>query len=201
MSLANRCSRRLFLASIPGVCVAATTGKGSLLPSVVFRYADPSTEFPVFRLTDPEHTSGLPPHYARAVSRKGNFLIYSSDASGRMQAYRLDLKTGQARLLTDAENFNPACFTLLADERSLCYSDGGGLNLSRLSSLRPRQVYRAPEGFQPVGLSVTDDGLSAALVEQKGSHCRARVARPCSTAGPGAYGWPMWTVSKTIGSG
>ena len=171
-------SRRFFLAAIPGVCYAATTtGKGSVLPSVVSRYADPSTEFPVFRLTDPEHTSALPPHYARAVSRKGNFLLYSCDASGGMQAYRLDLKTGLARLLTDAENFKPACFTLLADERSFCYADGGRLYLSSLTSLRPRQVYQAQEGFQPTGLSITDDGLSAALVEQKGSHYRLQWIR------------------------
>ena len=171
-------SRRFFLAAIPGVCYAATTtGKGSVLPSVVSRYADPSTEFPVFRLTDPEHTSALPPHYARAVSRKGNFLLYSCDASGGMQAYRLDLKTGLARLLTDAENFKPACFTLLADERSFCYADGGRLYLSSLTSLRPRQVYQAQEGFQPTGLSITDDGLSAALVEQKDSHYRLQWIR------------------------
>ena len=115
------CSRRVFLATIPGVCAAASAGKGSLLPSAVFRYSDPTTEFPVFRLTDPEHTSVLPPHYARAISRKGNFLLYASDESGSTQAYRLDLKNGQARLLTDAENFDPACFTLLADDRSFCY--------------------------------------------------------------------------------
>ena len=177
MSLANSCSRRLFLASIPGICVAATTGKGSQLPSVVSHYTDPSTEFPVFRLTDPEHSSFLPPHYARAVSRKGSFLLYASGASGSMQAYRLDLKTGQARLLTDAENFSPACFTLLADERSFCYADRGRLYLSGLASLRPRLVYQAPEGFQPTGLSITDDGLSAALVEQKGSHYRLQWIR------------------------
>jgi oligogalacturonide lyase len=159
------------------MCHAATTGKGTVLPSVVSRYADPSTEFPVFRLTDPEHTSALPPHYARAISRKGNFLLYSCDASGSMQAYRLDLKTGQARLLTDAENFNPACFTLLDDERSFCYVDGARLYLSSLTSLRPRQVYQALEGFQPTGLSITDDGLSAALVEQKGSHYRLQWIR------------------------
>jgi oligogalacturonide lyase len=175
-------SRRFFLAAIPGaaipgICYAATIGKGTVLPSVVFRYADPSTEFPVFRLTDPGYTSALPPHYARAVSRKGNFLIYASDASGRMQAYRLDLKTGQSRLLTDAENFNPACFTLLADERSFCYTDGGRLYLSSLTSLRPRQVYQAQEGYQPAGLSVTDDGLSAALVEKDGSHYRLQWIR------------------------
>lgn len=171
------CSRRLFLATIPSVCVAAGTGKGSLLPSAVFRYSDPTTEFPVFRLTDPEHTSTLPPHYARAISRKGNFLLFSSDESGSTQAYRLDLKSGQARLLTDAENFDPACFTLLAGDRSFCYVDGGRLYLSSLGSLRPRQVYRSPEGYRPTGLSITEDGLSAALVERKDSHDRLQWIR------------------------
>ena len=193
MSLANRtCSRRAVLtaipsvlAAIPSVCAAATTGKGSVLPSSVSRYADPTTEFSVFRLTDPEHTSVLPPHYARAVPRKGNFLIYASnavsdaasDASGAIQAYRLDLKSGQARLLTDAENFDPACFTLLADERGFCYVAGGRLYASNLTSLRPRQLYQAPEGYQPTGMSVTDDGLLAALVERKGSHYRLQLIR------------------------
>src|SRR5512135_541129 len=143
------CSRRLFLAAIPTVCVAAGTGKGSLLPSAVFRYSDPSTEFSVFRLTDPEHTSTLPPHYAQAVSRKGNFLLYASDESGPTQAYRLDLRSGQARLLTDAENFDPACFTLLAGDRSFCYVDGGLLYLSALGSLRPRQLYRFLDESRP----------------------------------------------------
>jgi oligogalacturonide lyase len=171
------CSRRVFLATIPSVCAAAGTGKGSLLPSAVFRYSDPTTEFPVFRLTDPAHTSTLPPHYSRAVSRKGNFLLYSSDESGSTQAYRLDLKNDQSRLLTDAENFNPACFTLVAGDRSFCYVDGGSLYLSSLGSLRPRQVYRAPEGYQPTGLSITEDGLSAALVENKGAHYRLQWVR------------------------
>jgi oligogalacturonide lyase len=170
-------SRRFFLAAIPGVCYAATTGKGSVLPSSVSRYADPTTEFPVFRLTDPQHTSALPPHYARAVSRKGNFLLYASDESGSTQAYRLDLKTGQSRLLTDAESFNPACFSLLADDRSFCYADGGRVYLSSLTSLRPRQVYQTQEGYQPSALSITDDGLSAALVERKGSRNRLQWIR------------------------
>jgi oligogalacturonide lyase len=170
-------SRRFFLAAIPGVCYSATTGKGSVLPSSVSRYADPTTDLAVFRLTDPQYTSALPPHYARAVSRKGNFLIYASDESGGPQVYRLDLKNGQARLLTDAEHFDPACFTLTADERSFGYVDGGRLYVSSLTSLRPREVYRAPEGFQPTGLSITDDGLSAALVERKGAHSRLQWIR------------------------
>ena len=171
------CSRRVFLAAIPSVCVAANAAKGTLFPSSVTRYADPTTEFPVFRLTNPEHTSVLPPHYARAVSRKGNFLIYASDSSGSMQAYRLDLKNGQARVLTDAENLDPACFSLVADERTFCYVDGGRLYASGLTSLRPRQVYQAPEGYQPTALSLTDDGLAAALVERKGSSYRLQLIR------------------------
>jgi len=178
MSHANIvCSRRVFLAAIPSVCAAATATKGTLFPSSVTRYADPTTELPVFRLTDPEHTSALPPHYARAVSRKGGFLLYASDASGSMQAYRLDLKSGQARILTDAENFDPACFTLLADERSFCYVDGGRLYSSGLTSLRPRPVYQSPEGYQPTAMSITDDGISAVLVERKGSGYRLQLIR------------------------
>jgi oligogalacturonide lyase len=171
------CSRRAFLAAIPGVCAAATAGKGRLLPASVFRYPDPTTEFPVFRLTDPGYTSVLPPHYARAVSRKGNFLIYASDAGGSTQAYRLDLKNGQSRQLTDAENFDPRCFTLLADERGFAYVDGGRLYSSSLRSLRPRQVYQAPEGYRPAGMSITGDGLFAALTEKQGSHCRLQLIR------------------------
>jgi len=175
-------SRRLFLASIPGFCAAATTGKGSLVPSVVFRYADPTTEFPVFRLTDPEHRSVLPPHYARSASRKGNFLIFASDrsvseGSGGMQACRLDLKSGQTRLLTEAENLDPACLALAGDERSFCYVDGGRLYSSGLTTLRPRQVYQAPEGFRVTAMNIADDGLFAALVEQKGSHYRLQSIR------------------------
>jgi oligogalacturonide lyase len=94
-----------------------------------------------------------------------------------MQAYRLDLKSGQSRVLTDAENFDPACFTLLADERSFCYVDDRHLFSSSLASLRPRPVYQTPEGYRPAALSITDDGLSAALVERKDSHYRLQLIR------------------------
>jgi len=175
-------SRRLFLAAIPGICSAATTGKGSILPSAAFRYADPTTEFPVFRLTDPEHRSVLPPHYARSVSRKGNFLIFASDrsaadASGSMQVCRLDLKSGQTRLLTEAENLDPACLALVGDERSFCYVDGGRLYASGFTSLRPRQVYQASESFKVTAMNIADDGLFAAVVEQKGAHYRLQSVR------------------------
>lgn len=178
MGLADiTCSRRVFLAAVPSLCAAATGAKGTLFPSSVFRYSDPSTELAVFRLTDPQHTSVLPPHYARSVSRKSNFLIYASDASGSMQAYRMDLKSGQSRLLTEADTFIPCCFTLTPDERSFLYVDGTGLFASSLSSLRSRLVYQPAQGFQASGFSLTDDGLAALLVEKKDSRCRLQMIR------------------------
>jgi hypothetical protein len=94
-----------------------------------------------------------------------------------MQAYRLDLKSGQARLLTEAENLDPACLALVGDERSFCYVDGGRLYSSGLTTLRPRQVYQAAEGFKVTAMNIADDGLFAALVEQKGAHYRLQSIR------------------------
>lgn len=62
------------------------------VPSAAFRYNDPSTDFPVVRLTDPAFTSRLPASYNRAVPRHGNFMLYSADFTGRMEAYRMDAK-------------------------------------------------------------------------------------------------------------
>src|SRR5580658_8851952 len=97
-------TRRWLLSAAPAACVAALSGsanadKNKPVPSGFFRYKDPSTEFQVLRLTDPGFTSLLPAHYGRAVSRKGTFLLYSSDVTGRMEAFRLEAKTGVSRQL------------------------------------------------------------------------------------------------------
>ncbi|MGH9593373.1 MAG: hypothetical protein ACRD5L_09800 [Bryobacteraceae bacterium] len=172
------CSRRWFLATLPGVCAAASAGKGALTVSPATYYNDPSTDLPVLRLTDPGHSSRLPAHYARAISKKGNFLLYASDSSGRMEACYLNLKNGQARQLTDAEHLEASSLTLLPDERGFCYLDGGRLFLSSLSSLRPREVYRPAGGFEAgPGMSVTDDGLFATVLERDGSRHRLQLVR------------------------
>src|SRR5580658_694170 len=97
-------SRRRFVASIAnfsataGACLAFD--KAGTYPSEIKRYADEATEFNVFRLTDPAHQSWLPALYSRAISKKTEFLLHSSERSGSVQAYRLDLKSGQSRVLT-----------------------------------------------------------------------------------------------------
>jgi hypothetical protein len=94
-------SRRWFLASLPAACFGQSGAKGRVLPSAFKRYADPATELPVIRLTDPACTSIL-----SSVSKHG-FLICASDVSGRFEASRIDLKSGQQKQLTDAAALDP----------------------------------------------------------------------------------------------
>jgi len=168
-------SRRWFLASLPAACLGQSGGKGHVLPSAFKRYADPATENPVLRLTDPSYSSILPPSSAHSISRHG-FLVCASDVSGHYQAFRLDLKSGQQKQLTDAADLDPHSLTLTADDRGIVYLDSGTLTITNLASLRAREVYKVPAGFEPGrGIGVSEDGLYAALVERQDSHHRLQL--------------------------
>jgi oligogalacturonide lyase len=146
------------------------------LPSEIHRFSDAATEFTVFRLTDSAHQSWLPASYGRAVSRRNNFLIYANDRSGSAQAYRMDLKSGESRLLTEADGLVADSLTLTPDERNFCYVAGRSLFLASLAGVRAREVYRAAAGFDlGRGLGLSDDGLYAALVERKPGTDRLRL--------------------------
>jgi oligogalacturonide lyase len=169
-------SRRWFISLLPTACFAEVTGKGRLFPSAVTRYADPATEFPVYRLTDPAHTSHLPAWYARAAPRRGNSLLFSSDVTGRLEAFYLDVRSGQMRQLTEADQLDPSSLTLVGNDRSFCYFDGNRLMETTLSGLRPREVYRVGEGFEKgAGSSVAEDGQYAAVVEKNETRHRLQL--------------------------
>ena len=132
----------------------------------------------MLRITDPSVSSLLPPNTTRHIAKNSAWMIFACDASGRLEAYRLDLKNGQARQLTESEHLIASSLTLAADERSFCYLEGHSLFSAFLANLRTREVYRSAEGFEPSGaLTITDDGLYAALVERKGAHHRLRLVR------------------------
>src|SRR5580698_11383182 len=169
-------SRRWFLTSLtaaaPGFATEIT-GKGKIFPAAIKRYPDGATEFIVTRLTDPAHSSLLPPIYARSIARHGNFLLYASDLTGRWEAFRVDLKSGQSRQLTDAGDLDPASLTLLPDDRGFCYFDGTQLMSAGFSTLHARPVYQIGGGFERArGLSVAEDGQYAAIVARKGEQYR-----------------------------
>lgn len=175
MGLANRSpelrSRRFFLFALPSVVLAA---RGDSVPAAPVEFIDAATESPVIRLTDPGFSSFLPPDYAYAVSRRGDFLLYASDITGRMEAYRLDLKKHETRQLTEAASL--AGLTLLPEERAFLYLDGDTLFTANLSSHTPRELYRSSGGFTPrPGIGVSVDGLYAALIERKDSTDRLQL--------------------------
>ncbi len=170
-------SRRWFLFALHAAAAFAAelNGKGHVFPSSVVRYADQATEFTVARLTDPAHSSFLPAFYNRAVARRANFLLYSSDATGRMQAFRLDLKNGQSRQLTDCEDLDPASLTLVGDN-TFCFVDGSRIFSAGVATMRSREIARIADGFERGhGFSVAEDGQFAAMVEKNGSHHRLRL--------------------------
>jgi len=133
------------------------------IPSAWYRYTDRATEFDVLRLTEPAHSSWLPPYYNRCLSRHGGFMIYANDATGSPQIYSMDLHKGESRRLTDAAHLDAASIAMTNDEHGLCYYDGRALHHTTLSSLHARQVYEIAAGFEPCpGVSVADEG--AALI-------------------------------------
>ncbi len=173
-------SRRGFLATLPAAAsfAAENTGKGRIFPTVAKRFPDAATEFQVVRLTDPAHTSRLLPHYARAVSRHSNFLLFVSDMTGRFEAFRLDLKSGQSRQLTEAEDLDAGSVCLLPDDRGFCYLDGNRLISANLANLKTREVYRVADGFERGGkLSVSEDGMYVAVIERKDATYRLQLVQ------------------------
>src|ERR1700730_13151380 len=119
--------RRAFISLLAGSAFAAETDKGKVIPAEARRYADPATELDVVRLTDAKHVSVLPASGQRIFGRRSTFLLYASDRGGSPQAFRMDLKSGESRQLTEAATLDTASLTLLPDERGFCYFDGPSL--------------------------------------------------------------------------
>ncbi len=159
---------------------AALAGQGQSFPSESLRFADPATEHPILRLTDPAHSCFLPAYYQRAVSRRNAFLLYWSDRTGAAQAFRMNLKSGESQQLTAAGDLDGSSLALLPNEREFCYFDGSSLRLAGLSSLKERQIYRVPEGAtRAPGFSLARDGSGAYLVEIRGGQWRlCRIGLP-----------------------
>ena len=164
-----RFSRRDFLA----LAVA-----GPISRSEWIRFADSATELPLIRLTNPEFESGLSAPYHRQFTRRGEALIYWSARDGSRQIYQMDLKTGESGKLSAAMALDTNSLTLSADERSVCYFDGRSLSSTLISSQKPIELYRVPQGSTANGLDVAFDGSIYFLEHRAGKSQVMKVARP-----------------------
>lgn len=154
------------------------------------RYFDPSTENEVLRLTNPAHGSWLPSRSGRCASSRGNYLLYASDQSGLLQVQRMDLKTGEARIVTEAEKLDAASVVLSPDERAFYYIDGAVIRQGTPQGTREREVYKSTDGFTAGMGLLTEDGLYGYTVEAERKLVQIRLvgagARVVLSEGPAA---------------
>jgi len=173
----QRISRRsLLLGGMAARHLLAVGTKGNAFPSDWKRYPDPATELEVLRLTDPEQTSILPPSYNRAIAKNSSFLLYASDRTGSLQAFRMDLKTGATKQLTEVDGLDASSLTLTPDNHSFCYFAGRTLMTTLISSLHERPLYHLPDGWDRCqGMSVGPDGTHITFAERQGQNSRLRM--------------------------
>jgi oligogalacturonide lyase len=156
-----RWTRREFFASSL-MAPAAAAIRGQTFPAERIRFADETTENEVFRLTGPSHHSYLPPSSVRSASSRNAFLIYCSDRTGSMQAYRMDIRSGVSQLLTEATKLDPRAITLSADQKSIVFFDGNVLRTVTTGGARERTIAEV-EGERIGSVSTSEDGLQAAF--------------------------------------
>ena len=170
-------TRRTFLAGgLAAVGFGSEGRKGSSFPSAIHRYSDPATELEVYRLTDPSCVSTFPAYYSRAIARNSSWILFACDRPGTPQAFRLDLKTGETKQLTDTADLDPRSLTLTPDNRSFCFFAGRSLFLVGIGTQRERELYKVPEGWERcAGLTVGPDGTHATFAEKKGAGSRLRM--------------------------
>lgn len=174
-----RLSRRSLLASsflaARALASDVKTQKGEVFESEWDRYSDATTEFPVYRLTEPAYSSTLPAAYNRLISRNSTLLLYCCDRNGSPQAFRMNLKSGEAQQLTDRKGVDGASLMLLPDSRSFCYFAERTLYLVGLANLKERAVYTIPDDWEAsAGWNASADSAHATFVERRGEGSRLR---------------------------
>jgi oligogalacturonide lyase len=174
--MADLTRRSLLAGSVVVRLLAAQSQRGAAFSSDMERYSDPLTELDVYRLTSPEYTTTLTAYYNRGIAHNSGWMVCCCDRTGSPQAFRLDLKNGEMRQLTQADGLDGSTLTLTPDERSLCYFAGSSLFTAAVSGSRERELYKIPEGWERgAGMIVGPDGTHATFVERKGAGSRIRM--------------------------
>jgi Tol biopolymer transport system component len=148
------------------------------------RFTDPTTETVVVRLTSPGSTSVLPAVSNRFVSSKRRFLIFSSDRTGRLTPFQLDLRTGRPRQLAQTTDLKPHSLCMDEKERLLYLIDQGALKEITLTNLKTRtladQVSAFSAGTPSSGFIVVKQGH----LQQLGSAVSTLADNVASSIGP-----------------
>ncbi len=147
------------LASLPAALTAANAKE-------FVRFADPTTEIMVVRLTNPATASLLPAGTNRFISVKDRFLLFSSDRTGKAEPFRLDLRTGVLTKLAETASLDPHSIYLDERQKSVYLLDGGALKEIGLANKRMRVLADGVDAFSTdarVGFVVVRQGRLESL--------------------------------------
>lgn len=135
------------------------------------RYADPATELPVVRMTDPAFASGMTSPHLHQFTRRSDTLLYWSERTGNRQAFLLDLHQGDSKQLTDMADLDSASLSISPDERGFFCFDGPVLKEVPFVGAHTRELYRVPEDATRNGITIGADG-SALFAEKRNGRSR-----------------------------
>jgi oligogalacturonide lyase len=151
------------LAGLPGCLLASisATKKPKQLPRVgeFFRFLDPVTEMPVVRLTSLASNSFLPGAQSRFISVKERSLVFSSDRSGSLAPYRVDLHTGVVTQLVQPRNLALESLCMNRKRDALYLLDGDRMEQIALANGKSRVLAEGVSSFceaGPAGNTETD---------------------------------------------
>lgn len=165
----RRWTRRAILGAAAAPALLAA--KGQETPGEAKRFLDAATEFEVLRVTDIGHNAWLPLASNRAFTRRGEALVFASDAGGAAQLYRHDFKANKLRQLTEAAQLNTNSFTLTAGDRTLLYLDGRKLTQSAAG--RERTLFELPEEWaESPRIAASEDGSTVIVSSSNGAKTR-----------------------------
>ncbi|MGH9582833.1 MAG: TolB family protein [Bryobacteraceae bacterium] len=170
-------TRRALLSLVPNTLAAGATAvhKPRRAPAAhgeFVRFVDPTTEAWVLRLTALSSASVLPAPQNRFISSKHHFLIFSSDRTGAMTPFHLDLHTGALRPLAETKGLAARSLCLDRRERSVYFVDGGLLKEAALAGRKTRTIAEDVTAF---GMSCSG---SALLIARRGRLFRWNDSHP-----------------------
>ncbi|MBV9084853.1 MAG: PD40 domain-containing protein [Acidobacteriaceae bacterium] len=178
----HRITRRAMLSLLPGSLAAQTSQsrKAKQLPRMgeFVRLLDPATEGVVVRLTALTSTSLLPAPANRFVSARDRFLMFSSNRTGKLAPFQLNLRTGVLRQMAEAVELDPRSVCLDESERFLYFIDRGVLKEVSIANKRTHTVAEDVSAF-----AMGRPGSSAVIVRGRdlqvlGGSVIARNVRP-----------------------
>ena len=183
-------TRRTLLGLIPSALLAASSRtrkrKSKPLPAnrgEFVRFADPTTENAVVRLTAPAHASFLPAEQNRFVSSREAFLVFSSDRGGECAPFQVNLRTGALTQLAETKELANRAIALDDKARRMYFLHSDILEEVDLRHLHTRRLAEDVADFH-VG------GLNNEIVIRRQNHLERLIGRIEESSQATGLRWP-----------